>query len=754
MKRRSYGIRQYVAWITLVPLLIMAASLELFFLHAQFTEMGNDLFARGQSIARQLAASSEYGVFSNNRTFLASVAKGALQEADVKTVILLNSAAEVIAASGEMSSQANSFPRLVNREIPILDNGTTLLLYQPILSTQIALEEAEVGHAPQQIGAVVIEMSWQRTNSLKAGLFWLTISATTVFLIITLYLVYLASSSIINPIRKLSGAVDAIGAGELNTRVTTSSRVSELTALGNGINHMATELQHERATQLATHEQMDQLNRNLEQTVGERTRELSTSLNLLRNQKEELQESKNRLKATLDAIPDNLYEVGLDGHIYAYHVRQSDLLLFPPDRFLGKTFYEFLPPEVARVCLAAVQEAAEKGCSSSKEHPIKLPQGEFWFELSVASMPESADQGRRFLCLVHHVTDRVRSRQNMLAAERRYFSLFVNASDAIMITDSNGIIEDINNSFTSQFGYEKNEICGTFIEELHPAEELVSIRRSFAATAGGFQPHPLLTILSRKDGLRIEVEIRASMVEISGQKVIQGIFIDLTERKRQEQLRIEKEKTHLDTLVREVHHRIKNNLQSVAGLLQRELGKFMELNPRLETAVSQVNAIAVVHGLQGTNPGEAIRLYDSVQSICRTISDLSQRPVLLHVEQGESAIGRIEIEKDEAVSVALILNELILNAIKHSPQDSSAPQVSLNAFGNDVLIAIGNTTAVKPDFNIDTGKGVGTGLSLVRSLLPEQGAQLAYALDAENYFVAAFKLSPPVVVVVHQMELG
>ena len=125
-----------------------------------------------------------------------------------------------------------------------------------------------------------------------------------------------------------------------------------------------------------------------------------------------------------------------------------------------------------------------------------------------------------------------------------------------------------------------------------------------------------------------------------GKPAVIAVLRDVTQRRQSEAQRLAEAQQHRVTLVREVHHRIKNNLQSVAGLLQRELGKFVELDPRLKTAIGQVHAIALVHGLQSTNPDEAIRLCDSVRSICKTASELSQRPVLFHLENEHTSSSR------------------------------------------------------------------------------------------------------------------
>ena len=121
MKQR--GIRQYVAWLTMTPLLLLAVSLESFFLHDHFTTMDDELAERGQLIARQLASSSEYGVFSNNLTFLQNIAQGVVQQPDVQGAVILDAASNVLIEAGVPPQNAatgrpDKLKELVNSQMP------------------------------------------------------------------------------------------------------------------------------------------------------------------------------------------------------------------------------------------------------------------------------------------------------------------------------------------------------------------------------------------------------------------------------------------------------------------------------------------------------------------------------------------------------------------------------------------------------------------------------------------------------------
>lgn len=238
-----------------------------------------------------------------------------------------------------------------------------------------------------------------------------------------------------------------------------------------------------------------------------------------------------------------------------------------------------------------------------------------------------------------------------------------------------------------------------------------------------------------------------------------GFSRDVSERHEREERRLAEEMAHRETLVREVHHRIKNNLQSVAGLLRRELGKYTELDPRLETAITQVHAIATVHGLQSDSPGETTRLCETIDQICKTLREQTQRPLTWLPGDQKQRNGKILIDHDEAVAVALILNELVLNALKHSPPDAPEPEVSVTALGEGLLIAIRNVMKsspgvmkpspgvmkASPGFDFERGSGVNTGLRLVRSLLPENGATLRFEHDPAGWLTARLELGNPVV---------
>ncbi|MFZ4797674.1 MAG: PAS domain-containing protein, partial [Bacteroidia bacterium] len=123
----------------------------------------------------------------------------------------------------------------------------------------------------------------------------------------------------------------------------------------------------------------------------------------------ELNNTHQKLEVLMDAIPDLLFEVGLDGTIYNYHTHSTDLLAAPPEVFLGKRFIDILPENASKVSRLALNEAKEKGISTGKQYSLILPNGEFWFDVSVAPIKNSDDEISRYVFLARDVTEQKKS---------------------------------------------------------------------------------------------------------------------------------------------------------------------------------------------------------------------------------------------------------------------------------------------------------------------------------------------------------
>ena len=250
--------------------------------------------------------------------------------------------------------------------------------------------------------------------------------------------------------------------------------------------------------------------------------------------------------------------------------------------------------------------------------------------------------------------------------------------------------------------------------------------------------------IHRPDGqVRWLVARSGSMTDSRGEPLVCGITEDITERKLREQRRLDESLRQRDALVREVHHRIKNNLQGVVGLLRSHARRARETSHVLEAAIQQVQSVAMVHGLQGMHNRGGVALFEIVDAIARMQSGLTER--VIRVEHIDPLASAILVAEGEAVGVALALNELINNAAKHS--DANRPGILLVEVERKlarVQVRVRNRGGLPDGFDYMGGKHLGIGLGLVKALAPAEGSEIVFVQNGEFVAVTLSLWSPVV----------
>jgi PAS domain S-box-containing protein len=226
------------------------------------------------------------------------------------------------------------------------------------------------------------------------------------------------------------------------------------------------------------------------------------------------------------------------------------------------------------------------------------------------------------------------------------------------------------------------------------------------------------------------------------------VATDVTEQRAAQEARLEAAVMQREMLVKEVHHRIKNNLQGVAGLLQQIASRKPEVAPAISEVVGQVQAIAQVYGLQVGVTGP-LRLKSVVEAITGSVQRTFGHPIMLTVDG--PAPQQWALPEAEAIPIALTVNELLTNAVKHSIAGRGLQvSVSLLCEADSVQVLIANRAQLPADFNLARFPGGVSGLGLVRALLPRKSASLNLEQRGDEV-VATVRLSPPGISKLDQM---
>ena len=171
---------------------------------------------------------------------------------------------------------------------------------------------------------------------------------------------------------------------------------------------------------------------------------------------QELRLAQAELEATLDAMPDILFEMDLAGRYHAFRTSRLNLLAAPPEVFLGKLVADVLPAQPASICLAALQEANASGLSTGQQIELQIGDELRWFELSIALKKGMVVDDPRFIMISRDITERKKAEEHLQLSAQ----MFSSSRDGIVITDAQNLVLSVNPAFTTITGYNAAETVG------------------------------------------------------------------------------------------------------------------------------------------------------------------------------------------------------------------------------------------------------------------------------------------------------
>ncbi|HXF03082.1 MAG TPA: sensor histidine kinase, partial [Arthrobacter sp.] len=246
------------------------------------------------------------------------------------------------------------------------------------------------------------------------------------------------------------------------------------------------------------------------------------------------------------------------------------------------------------------------------------------------------------------------------------------------------------------------------------------------APAEGLVDEPLSWLVSGLSGREAEVEVEARGVVVrlrsipllpGGERVGTLVLLrDVTELRRRERALLSK-----DATIREIHHRVKNNLQTVAALLRMQSRRMHseEGKQGLEQAMRRVATIALVHETLSQGLAQNVDFDELIDRQFRLSAEVASPSQRVSTER-EGAFG--ELPSDFATPLALVINELVTNAVEHGLQDREGTvwlkaKRYKNGSGDDALtVAIADDGVGLPEGHIAEGLG----LQIVRTLVTSE----------------------------------
>jgi PAS domain S-box-containing protein len=386
--------------------------------------------------------------------------------------------------------------------------------------------------------------------------------------------------------------------------------------------------------------------------------------------------------------------------------------------FLDKNIYEILPSDNEFLFqLRTILLNGENGSS------INLSNNSF--EISYSYSHSSNGEVTGIIGTAKEVSNELQLKEE-LKFHKGYFSqLFESSPEAIAIIDNEDRILNVNGGFENLFNYTLKEIKGKPISIIVPYE-LSDETSKISRRAYFGEIIKTETVRRLKDGSEINVSVLGYPITLKdGQMGLCWIFSDITNRKNNERM-IRKSLLEKEILLKEVHHRVKNNLQIIGSLLkfQTKYIKDPEAMEIFKESQNRIRSISLIHEkLYQTKDLSRVEFAGYVKTL------LTQLFITFDVKPDDISFtvnaDNIFLSVDNAIPCGLIINELVTNSLKYAFPGSRKGHISIDVSYNNThyILKIADDGVGMPEgYEID--KPVTLGLQLVNTLVFQLDAEL------------------------------
>ncbi len=362
---------------------------------------------------------------------------------------------------------------------------------------------------------------------------------------------------------------------------------------------------------------------------------------------------------------------------------------------------------------------------------------------SAAPLFDSSGQRIGAIEIIRDVTERKRAEDSLRESEKKYRQLFTHAPAGIWEVDfSRGRFVRVNSLICEYTGYTEEELLTmNTLDILTDESKALLIERIKKIHAGEPVPENLEYCIREKDGRTRWVELHNDFIRQDGRIVGATVVAhDIGERKRADE-KIKNLLAEKELLLKEVHHRIKNNMTTVMSLLSLQSSTVSDPSAvaALKDAARRMQSMSVLYDkLYRSENMREIPIRNYLSALIDEITAMFPNNAAVRIEK---QLDDLVLGVDVLSPLGIIINELLTNAMKHafSGMDNGVINVSVSARGNRATLVVSdNGTGIPESINIENSPGFG--LTLVRMLVRKLKGKMSVDRDRGTRIVLEFEV--------------
>jgi PAS domain S-box-containing protein len=424
------------------------------------------------------------------------------------------------------------------------------------------------------------------------------------------------------------------------------------------------------------------------------------------------------LASIVDSSGDSILSVTMEAIITSWNKGSEKLYGYAADEVIGKNI-SILVPEYQPDEIQQIMKRLARGEVIGHYETVRRAKNGSLLDISLTISPIRDAEGK---IVGGSAIARNISPEKRLRAERQFLALIVEGSDdAIYSKDLNGIVLSWNPGAERIFGYKADEIIGKPVSLLTAPGNENQVPEILTELKAGNRIDHFETERKRKDGSLIHVSLTISPMRDDHGRIIAASSIakDISKQK-QAAMMIQAQLQEKQVLLQEIHHRVKNNLQLVASLLelrsrnmQNEVAK-----SAFHDSIGRIRSMAMLHEkMYGTNIAGSVNFGEYIKSLFEPLAETFNQdlPINFVVDS-----DHFMLDLNRAIPLGLILNELLTNSVKHAFNSSRPPEIMVKIRTNldkVEMVVADNGTGLPA--GVDLFKSDSFGFKIVRLLIEQ-----------------------------------
>jgi PAS domain S-box-containing protein len=456
----------------------------------------------------------------------------------------------------------------------------------------------------------------------------------------------------------------------------------------------------------------------------------------------ELRQAQKYARSIIDSSLDMIVATDIDYNINEFNAAAESTFGYSKEEIIGKNISVLFSDEgeMSKV----IKKINDQG-SLANEIINKKKDGSFFISfLSASVLRNEHGEAVGAMGVSRDITAIKKAEEELRLSEERHRAIYDQAYIGIARIAKMGRFLLVNERLCDMLDYSADELYKKTFYELGVQEEveesLVDWDQLLSGKIKNFSREQTYV---RKDGDILSANVTVSLVRDSNNNpnYFVAVFEDITERKEYES-QLEESIKEKEVLLKEVHHRVKNNMQVISSILNLQSSYITDENALgiIRESQDRIKSMSFVHeSLYQSNTLSEVNFAEYIQNITRNLYHSYGRP-----EGGidlEFELENIYLNLDTSIPCGLIINEVVSNSLKYAFKGRETGKIKIVftklSDGKMKLIIADNGIGLPKDFDIENADSLG--LQLVTTLITQVSGKLEIDVSNGTSFGIEFK---------------